>query len=145
MGKRIICFTRIFWPHLCRFKWSCCFDVVKYIDINVKKKNLSSHTESLFSFLGVRLYFTTSSFNNPFGEPYLLKLIHIRMPPGFAPSLASQKPGNIHAAFYRKGNKINSTLHYCVQHTAYYCLVWLSTVIIEFLWLKSHCSWHQLY
>lgn len=52
---------------------------------------------------GVRLYFTTSSLNNPYGEPYTLKLVHVRMPPGFAPSLSSQKPDNIHAAYYRQG------------------------------------------
>ncbi|XP_066922124.1 nuclear pore complex protein Nup155-like [Clytia hemisphaerica] len=76
----------------------------KIVHIAPVSKNDASYTHLVgITQTGVRLYFTTTSFNNPYGEPYLIKLIHIRMPPGYAPSLSSQKPGNIHAAFYRKG------------------------------------------
>lgn len=45
----------------------------------------------------------TSSLNNPYGEPYGLKLLHVRIPPGFAPLFSPEKPSNIHSAYYRKG------------------------------------------
>lgn len=52
---------------------------------------------------GVRLYFTTTP-NGVVARPSLLALVHARLPPGFSPSSAAQRPGNsTHQAFYRKG------------------------------------------
>ncbi|XP_057299970.1 nuclear pore complex protein Nup155-like [Hydractinia symbiolongicarpus] len=55
---------------------------------------------------GVRLYFTTTNINDPHGEPSCLKLVHVRMPTGFAPSIAYEKPSNVHTGFYRKGTSL---------------------------------------
>ncbi|XP_031566645.1 nuclear pore complex protein Nup155-like [Actinia tenebrosa] len=52
---------------------------------------------------GVRLYFSTMPFRNPLERPNRLNLVHVRMPPGFAPSAASVRPTNVHASFYRQG------------------------------------------
>lgn len=52
---------------------------------------------------GVRLYFSTTNIRTPLERPTKLQLVHIRLPPGFAPSATSQKPSKVHAAFYRQG------------------------------------------
>ena len=55
------------------------------------------------SVVGVRFYFTTTP-NGIEARPSLLALVHVRLPPGFSPSLASNRPGNtVHQAFYRRG------------------------------------------
>ncbi|XP_019645345.1 PREDICTED: nuclear pore complex protein Nup155-like isoform X1 [Branchiostoma belcheri] len=55
---------------------------------------------------GVRLYFTTSYFNQPQARPSLLALVHVRLPPGFTATAAPQRPTNIHSAFYGKGSTL---------------------------------------
>ena len=57
----------------------------------------------LFCFVGVRLYFTTTTARVPLERPSKLELVHTRLPPGFAPSAASQRPSQVHTAFYRQG------------------------------------------
>ncbi|XP_074610935.1 nuclear pore complex protein Nup155-like [Acropora palmata] len=52
---------------------------------------------------GVRLYFTTTTARVPLERPSKLELVHTRLPPGFAPSAASQRPSQVHTAFYRQG------------------------------------------
>lgn len=52
---------------------------------------------------GVRLYFTTTTVRAPLERPSKLQLVHVRMPPGYAPSATSQRPSQVHAAFYRQG------------------------------------------
>ena len=42
-------------------------------------------------------------------RPNQIKLVHVRAPPGYAPSAAPDKPEQVHSAFYRQGMlKINS-------------------------------------
>lgn len=53
--------------------------------------------------IGVRLYFTTTTVRAPLERPSKLQLVHVRMPPGYAPSATSQRPSQVHAAFYRQG------------------------------------------
>ncbi|KAM7443523.1 hypothetical protein ABFA07_007737 [Porites harrisoni] len=52
---------------------------------------------------GVRLYFSTTPVRSPLERPSKLQLVHARLPPGFAPSATSQRPSQVHAAFYRQG------------------------------------------
>lgn len=52
---------------------------------------------------GVRLYFSTTTSRTPLERPNKLQLVHVRLPPGFAPSATSQRPSQVHAAFYRQG------------------------------------------
>lgn len=52
---------------------------------------------------GVRLYFSTTTARVPLERPSKLQLVHARLPPGFAPSATSQRPSQVHAAFYRQG------------------------------------------
>ena len=58
----------------------------------------------IFSFPGVRFYFTTTP-DGIVARPSLLALVHARLPPGFSPSSSGQqRPGNaVHQAFYRRG------------------------------------------
>ena len=55
------------------------------------------------SWPGVRLYFSTTNVRAPLERPSKLQLVHARLPPGFAPSATSQRPSQVHAAFYRQG------------------------------------------
>ena len=55
------------------------------------------------SWPGVRLYFSTTTVRAPLERPSKLQLVHARLPPGFAPSATSQRPSQVHAAFYRQG------------------------------------------
>jgi len=52
---------------------------------------------------GVRLYFTTTTVRAPLERPSKLQFVHVRLPPGYAPSATSQRPSQVHAAFYRQG------------------------------------------
>ncbi|XP_039606595.1 nuclear pore complex protein Nup155 [Polypterus senegalus] len=52
---------------------------------------------------GVRLYFSTNPFKQPFARPSMLVLVHVRLPPGFSASSTLQKPTKIHKALYSKG------------------------------------------
>lgn len=52
---------------------------------------------------GVRLYFSTTAASVPMERPSKLQMVHSRLPPGFAPSATSQRPSQVHAAFYRQG------------------------------------------
>jgi len=54
---------------------------------------------------GARLYLSTRSAqeNNRAARPYMLRLVHVRLPPGFAPSAPPQKPSKVHTAYYREG------------------------------------------
>ena len=54
--------------------------------------------------IGVRLYFTTTTVRAPLERPSKLQLVHVRLPPGYAPSATSQRPSQVHAAFYRQGS-----------------------------------------
>ena len=51
----------------------------------------------------MRLYFSTTPVRSPLERPSKLQLVHARLPPGFAPSATSQRPSQVHAAFYRQG------------------------------------------
>ena len=53
--------------------------------------------------IGVRFYFTTTTVRAPLDRPNKLQLVHVRLPPGYAPSATSQRPSQVHAAFYRQG------------------------------------------
>ena len=55
------------------------------------------------SWPGVRLYFSTTNVRTPLERPSKLQLVHARLPPGFAPSATSQRPSQVHAAYYRQG------------------------------------------
>eukprot|EP00795_Rhopilema_esculentum_P004293 gene4293-20493_t len=55
---------------------------------------------------GVRLYFSTTNPANPEGRPCLLRLVHVRLPPGFTPSGTTSKPSKVHQAFYRQGTTL---------------------------------------
>lgn len=62
------------------------------------------YTCSRLAVLGVRFYFTTTP-NGIMARPSLLALVHVRLPPGFSPSSAANRPGNtVHQVFYRKGD-----------------------------------------
>merc|ERR1719193_196125 len=54
---------------------------------------------------GSRLYLSTRNpnENNPNARPYCLKLLHVRLPPGFAPSAPPQKPTKVHSGYYKSG------------------------------------------
>lgn len=52
---------------------------------------------------GVRLYFTVRPFADVNGRPSLLRLVHVRLPPGFSASTASQRPSKVHMAHYKRG------------------------------------------
>jgi nuclear pore complex protein Nup155 len=54
---------------------------------------------------GARFYISTRHPNesNAQSRPYCLKLVHVRLPPGFAPSAPPQKPTKVHAAYYKSG------------------------------------------
>ena len=54
-------------------------------------------------FAGVRLYFTTCPFNTNRCRPYMLSMVHVRMPPGYSASASPQRPTGVHAAYYGKG------------------------------------------
>lgn len=54
--------------------------------------------------IGVRFYFTTTTVRAPLDRPNKLQLVHVRLPPGYAPSATSQRPSQVHAAFYRQGS-----------------------------------------
>ena len=52
---------------------------------------------------GARLYMSTRGpqENNKLARPYCLRMVHVRLPPGFAPSAPPQKPTKVHTAYYR--------------------------------------------
>jgi len=54
---------------------------------------------------GSRLYLSTrnATDNNPSPRPYCLRLVYIRLPPGFAPSGPTQKPTKVHNGYYNSG------------------------------------------
>nr|CAD7455399.1 unnamed protein product [Timema tahoe] len=60
--------------------------------------NLVAITET-----GVRLYFTTY-LNNISSRPSNLKLLHVRLPPGFAANTPSRCPSKVHTAIYNNGS-----------------------------------------
>eukprot|EP00794_Sanderia_malayensis_P007706 gene7706-8543_t len=55
---------------------------------------------------GVRLYFATTSMTSVDSRPSMLRLSHVRMPPGFTPSGSTGKPTKVHHAFYRQGTSL---------------------------------------
>ena len=61
------------------------------------------YSPNFVSWPGVRLYFSTTNVRAPLERPSKLQLVHARLPPGFAPSATSQRPSQVHAAFYRQG------------------------------------------
>ena len=72
---------------------------------NVVQKHVTTRLDILWScFLGVRLYFTTTSIDRFEDRPSKLCVVHVRMPPGSAPSARVEKPSHVHAAYYRQGN-----------------------------------------
>ena len=87
--------------------WLVCLSVCLYVCVSVYIQELCRSQcilpACLFVLTGVRLYFTTTP-NGVVARPSLLALVHARLPPGFSPSSAAQRPGNsTHQAFYRKG------------------------------------------
>ena len=52
---------------------------------------------------------TAEHFND---RPSKLSLIHVRMPPGCAPSAPPQRPFMVHAAYYRQGNTCSTTIDF---------------------------------
>ncbi|XP_028403590.1 nuclear pore complex protein Nup155-like isoform X2 [Dendronephthya gigantea] len=52
---------------------------------------------------GVRLYFMTTTAERFEERPSKLSLVHVRMPPGCAPSARLERPFMVHAAYYRQG------------------------------------------
>ena len=53
---------------------------------------------------GIRLYFTTKAFNySPNARPYMLALVHVRLPPGFA-SVSVARPVNAQKAIHVDGS-----------------------------------------
>nr|XP_047122862.1 nuclear pore complex protein Nup155-like [Hydra vulgaris] len=79
------------------------FEKIVHIAPVPKSDSRTIHLVAVTS-TGVRLYFATSQ--DVYGTPSNLCLVHVRMPPGFAPSLSPEKPSNVHAAFYRQGTSI---------------------------------------
>uniref|UniRef100_A0A8C9DZ07 Nucleoporin 155 n=1 Tax=Phocoena sinus TaxID=42100 RepID=A0A8C9DZ07_PHOSS len=75
---------------------------------------------------GVRLYFSTCPFRQPWTRPNTLTLVHIRLPPGFSASSTVEKPSKVHKALYSKGillmaaseNEDNDIL-WCVNHDTF--------------------------
>ncbi|XP_021570317.1 nuclear pore complex protein Nup155 isoform X2 [Carlito syrichta] len=75
---------------------------------------------------GVRLYFSTCPFRQPFAQPNTLTLVHVRLPPGFSASSTVEKPSKVHKALYSKGillmaaseNEDNDIL-WCVNHDTF--------------------------
>ncbi|XP_044520250.1 nuclear pore complex protein Nup155 isoform X2 [Gracilinanus agilis] len=75
---------------------------------------------------GVRLYFSTCPFRQPFARPNSLILVHVRLPPGFSASSTVEKPSKVHRALYSKGvllmaaseNEDNDIL-WCVNHDTF--------------------------
>ena len=57
-------------------------------------------------YVGVRLYFMTTTPERFEDRPSKLSLVHVRMPPGCAPSSRPERPFMVHAAYYRQGNGI---------------------------------------
>lgn len=55
---------------------------------------------------GARLYFTTTAVDRFEDRPSKLYLIHVRMPPGYAPSARPERPFMVHAAYYRQGTAL---------------------------------------
>lgn len=56
--------------------------------------------------VGVRLYMAVKPFNAKCGVvPSMLKLVHVRLPPGFTPNTNYQRPSKVHIAHYRKGKQ----------------------------------------
>jgi len=51
---------------------------------------------------GARLYLTTTT-NSTDTRPNTLRLLHVRLPPGFSPSAPPQRPVKVHSGFYRSG------------------------------------------
>ena len=49
------------------------------------------------------MYFTTCAFGLGVTRPSMLTMVHIRLPPGFAMSVAVQKPTNVIRALHSKG------------------------------------------
>lgn len=68
-----------------------------------KKEACDIKTYPLSNFIGARMYFSTTHARSPQGRPTRLNLLHVRMPPGYAPSATPLRPSQIHAAFYRQG------------------------------------------
>ena len=48
-------------------------------------------------------------------RPSTLSLVHVRMPPGCAPSSRPERPFMVHAAYYRQGNNSTSKFVHCVS------------------------------
>ncbi|XP_041111016.1 nuclear pore complex protein Nup155-like [Polyodon spathula] len=75
---------------------------------------------------GVRLYFSTTPFKQPMARPYMLVLVHMRLPPGFSASATLQKPSKVHKALYSKGVLLmaaseteDSDILWCINHDSF--------------------------
>lgn len=49
-------------------------------------------------------------------RPSKLSLVHVRMPPGCAPSSRPEGPFMVHAAYYRQGNNTNRCAVYVCMY-----------------------------
>lgn len=77
-------------------------------------------------FVGVRLYFMTTTPERFEERPSKLSLVHVRMPPGCAPSARPERPFMVHAAYYRQGDIFQSDIprgHLLHQMLSYFYLV----------------------
>lgn len=63
--------------------------------------NLVAITET-----GIRLYLSTSNYNRPDSCPCTLRLVHVRLPPGYTASSSSQRTNHVKLALHRKSNTI---------------------------------------
>lgn len=55
---------------------------------------------------GTRFYFTTTDYSGSLQstcKPRMLRLIHVRLPPGYTIQSTQGRPSNVHAAFYKRG------------------------------------------
>jgi len=52
---------------------------------------------------GARLYLTTSPAAGTAARPATLRLLHVRLPPGFSPSAPPQRPVKVHTGLHRAG------------------------------------------
>ena len=73
----------------------------------VIKRNESQYLNFyLITSTGIRLYFTTKAFNySPNTRPYMLALVHVRLPPGFA-SVSLARPVNALKALHVEGSSL---------------------------------------
>ncbi|XP_076062596.1 nuclear pore complex protein Nup154 [Oratosquilla oratoria] len=60
----------------------------------------------VFTGTGVRLYYTTTTLNNPSQRPSQMTLLHVRLPPGFAANAVTHRPTKVHKALYSHGTAV---------------------------------------